>query len=89
MKKINLLVRVKNPWFWIGLIATILSAIGVSPEIFTSWSVVGQVLLDFIKNPFEIGCVIFAILGVFVDPTTSGISDSSLALTYKTPKKEK
>lgn len=84
--KINWKVRVKNPYFWIGMLGVILTAMGVSPEMFTSWAAVGNQLLEFISNPFMIGSVISAVLGVLVDHTTSGISDSSQALTYIKPK---
>lgn len=83
--KINLPVRMKNPWFWIGIIGVILSAMGVSPEMFTSWSLVWESIVGLISNPFQLGCVIVAVLGVFIDPTTAGISDSARALTYKKP----
>ena len=86
--KINWKVRVKNPYFWIGLVGVILTAMGVSPEMFTSWSAVGNQLLEFISNPFMIGSVIVAVLGVLVDPTTTGLSDSTRALSYDEPNAE-
>lgn len=86
--KINFLVRIKNPWFWVGLFGTILSAMGVSPEMFTSWGAVLDAIRSMISNPFQIGCVVLAVLGVFIDPTTAGIGDSTRALTYTTPNKE-
>ena len=86
--KINIPVRFKNPWFWVGLGGVILSAMGVSPEMFTSWCAVWEAVCSLFSNPFQIGCVVLAVLGVFVDPTTSGISDSKRALSYKSPVKE-
>ena len=86
--KINFLVRAKNPWFWVGLFGTILAAMGVSPEMFTSWGAVLDAIRSLCSNPFQIGCVVLAVLGVFVDPTTDGIGDSTRALTYNTPNKE-
>ena len=86
--KINFLVRVKNPWFWVGIVGTILAAMGVSPEMFTSWAAVWDAIRSLFSNPFQIGCVVLAVLGVFVDPTTDGIGDSTRALTYTTPNKE-
>lgn len=86
--KINFLVRAKNPWFWVGLFSTILAAMGVSPEMFTSWGTVWDAIRSLCSNPFQIGCVVLAVLGVFVDPTTDGIGDSTRALTYTTPNKE-
>ena len=86
--KINFLVRAKNPWFWVGLFSTILAAMGVSPEMFTSWAAVWDAIRSLFSNPFQIGCVVLAVLGVFVDPTTDGIGDSTRAMTYTTPNKE-
>lgn len=86
--KINFLVRIKNPWFWVGLCGTILAAMGVSPEMFTSWGAVWDAIRSLLSNPFQIGCVVLAVLGVFVDPTTDGIGDSTRAMTYTTPNKE-
>ena len=86
--KINFPVRFKNPWFWVGLGGVILSAMGVSPEMFTSWGAVWETVCSLFSNPFQIGCVVLADLGVFFDPTTSGNSDSKRALSYKSPVKE-
>ena len=86
--KINIPVRFKNPWFWVGLVGVILSAMGVSPDMFTSWSSVWDAIVNLVSNPFMLGCVILAVLGVFVDPTTAGIGDSQRALTYSKPNKE-
>ena len=86
--KINFIVRVKNPWFWVGLGGTILAAMGVSPETFTSWGAVWDAIRSLLSNPFQIGCVVLAVLGVFVDPTTAGIGDSNRAMTYTAPNKE-
>lgn len=86
--KLNLKVRMKNPWFWVGFIGIILSAMGISPEDLTSWQAVLNMLKDFIGNPFMIITVATAILGVFVDPTTAGIYDSTQAMTYTKPRKD-
>lgn len=83
---INWKVRLKNPYFWIGIIGVILSAMGISADTLTSWSAVGQSLLELVKNPYMIVSVIMAVLGTLTDPTTAGISDSDLALTYDSPK---
>lgn len=86
--KINIPVRFKNPWFWVGLCGTILAAMGVSPEMFTSWDAVWEAVVNMVSNPYMLVSVVLAVLGVFVDPTTSGISDSKRALSYKSPAKE-
>jgi phi LC3 family holin len=86
--KINLPVRAKNPWFWVGLVGVVLSAMGVSPDMFTSWGAVWDAIVNLVSNPFMLGSVVLAVLGVFVDPTTAGISDSKRAMSYKSPAKE-
>ena len=78
--KINIPVRAQNWAFWLGLGATILTAMNISPEMFTSWSLVWQEIVALFSNPFRLGCVVFAIIGVCTDPTTPGIGDSTRAL---------
>lgn len=86
--KINIPVRFRNWAFWLGLGATILTAMNVSPEMFTSWDLIWVEFINLVSNPFRLCCVIVAIIGVFVDPTTKGIGDSSRAMTYSSPSKE-
>lgn len=83
---INWKVRAKNPYFWIGLIAVMLAAVGVSPESLTSWTILGEQIKNLLLNPFAIGCVVVAILGYVNDPTTKGLTDSKQALQYDKPK---
>ena len=67
--------RFKNPWFWIGILGVILTAMGAEPEMFTSWTVVMDKFKGVISNPFMLFTVATAVLGVFVEPTTSGLKD--------------
>ena len=83
--KINLPVRLQNPWFWVGLAGVILTAMGADPADFTSWAALMKALGDLCANPYMIASVAVAVLGVFVDPTTEGLGDSQRALTYKKP----
>lgn len=87
--KINIPVRMKNPWFWIGVASIALTAIGIDPSLFTSWGAVKDAVLSVLSNPFQLVTMVLAVLAVFVDPTTSGITDSSLAMTYSKPKGDK
>lgn len=87
--KLNIPVRLKNPWFWVGVASTILAAMGVEPEMFTSWATVWQAFVNLVCNPFQLGCVLLAVLGIFIDPTTAGITDSSRAMKYTAPTKDK
>ena len=86
--KINWKVRAKNPYFWFGLVAIVLAAVGAKPEMFTSWSILIMQVKSLLSNPFALGCVIVAIVGYINDPTTEGITDSKQALSYNKPKKD-
>ena len=86
--KINIPVRMKNPWFWVGIVSIALTAIGIDPTMFTSWSTVWDAIKDVLANPVRLVTMILAILAVFIDPTTSGITDSNLAMTYRKPKED-
>ena len=84
--KINWKVRLKNKNFWIAMIPTvlllvkpILELIGVDIDL----GEVGNALLSVVDGVF----VLMAVLGIITDPTTAGMSDSELALTYTEPKK--
>lgn len=86
--KVNIPVRFKNPWFWIGVVSIGITAIGLDPTTFTSWQSVLDAMIAVASNPVQLVTMALAILAVFIDPTTSGISDSKEALTYTNPKKE-
>lgn len=71
----NLTNRLKNPWFWIGILGVVLTAMGADPEMFTSWEIVVDKCKELVGNPFMLFSVFIAVLGVFVEPTTKGITD--------------
>lgn len=85
--KINWRVRVKNVYFWLAIGGVVLAAMGVSPEMFTSWDAVLAQFRVLASNPYMLGSVILAVVGVVNDPTTAGVADSSQALEYQKPKK--
>lgn len=81
---INWKVRVLNKTFWLTLVPalalllqTFLSVFGVKIELGETINK----LLVFINALFAV----LVIVGIVNDPTTSGISDSSRAMTYETP----
>lgn len=85
MKNINWLVRIKNKTFWIAIIPAILLLIQVVASVFgyeLNLDELGNKLLDVVNAVFSI----LVILGVVVDPTTAGLSDSEQAMTYIEPK---
>ena len=62
----------------VALVYHILGMLGIAPEI--TQNEIGQVITMVID--------LLVMLGVVVDPTTKGVSDSSRALSYTTPNKE-
>lgn len=86
--KINIPVRLKNPWFWVSLGGIILTAMGVDAEMFTSWQAVIDQAKALLSNPFMLVSVALAVLGVFIDPTTAGLGDSKQALSYQEPRRD-
>ena len=84
---INWKVRIKNKNFWIALIPAVLLLIQVIANVFgftIDLTDLGQKLLAVVNTLF----VVLAILGIVTDPTTEGISDSDLAMTYEEPKRK-
>ena len=86
--KLNLKVRAKNPYFWVGLVGVILAAMGVSPEMLTTWGAVIDAFKALITNPFMLGSVVLAVMGVLNDPTTAGLGDTNQVMDYVTPRKD-
>jgi phi LC3 family holin len=83
---INWKVRIKNPNFWVAIGSALLMAMGISPEVLTSWGAVWNAIKGLVSNPYMLICATMAITGVINDPTTKGVSDSKQALTYVKPK---
>lgn len=67
--------KIKNPYFWLGLAGVVLAAMGVEPEMFTSWSIVAEKAIELVSNPFMLVSVIVAVLGVITNPNTKGLKD--------------
>lgn len=83
---INWKVRIKNKTFWVSLIPALLLLAQAVSSVFgltLDMSEVGDKLLTVVNTLFAV----LTILGVVADPTTAGISDSALAMTYDEPKK--
>ena len=86
--KMNIPVRLKNPWFWIGVAGVLLTALGIDPKMLTSWEALRTAFVDVLGNPYLLASAAIALLGQFIDPTTAGLSDSAQAMEYQTPKKD-
>lgn len=87
---INWKVRFKNPVFIVQLILAVLTPIlayaGLTMQDLTSWETLGNILLGAIKNPYVLGLIAVSVWNALNDPTTAGVKDSSLAMTYEIPK---
>lgn len=84
---INWLVRVKNPAFWLALIPAVLLLIQVCAAPFGyqfDFTVLNQQLAAIVNAIFSL----LSILGIVVDMTTNGLSDSKQAMSYTEPKKD-
>lgn len=83
--KINWIVRLKNKNFWIAFIPALLLLVQVVASVFgytLDLGDIGNKMLAVVNAAFAV----LSILGVVTDPTTKGISDSDLAMTYNKPK---
>lgn len=82
---INWKVRAKNRAFWLAIIPALLLLIQQVAVVFGVALDLGQ-LQDQLVAVVGAAFAVLAILGVVVDPTTEGISDSLQALGYDAPK---
>ena len=84
MNKINWKVRVLNKTFWLTLVPALALLLQTFLAVFNISLELGETidkLLVFINALFAV----LVIVGVVNDPTTSGVSDSSRAMTYDRP----
>lgn len=84
---INWKVRIKNKNFWLAIIPGLLLVIQTVAAVFGAtidFGDLGNKLLAVVNAIFAV----LAILGIVTDPTTEGISDSTLAMTYEEPKRK-
>ncbi len=84
---INWKVRIKNKAFWMAMIPALLllaqqvcGMFGIELDI----AGISEQLIAIIGTAFAI----LSLLGVVNDPTTSGMSDSSQAMSYREPRKD-
>lgn len=89
---INWKVRIKNPVWWAEVAAAIilpmLAAVGMSWNEVTTWAKLWEIIVAAIGNPVTVVAVVVSLWNAVVDPTTAGIGDSALAMTYNKPRKE-
>lgn len=86
--EINWIVRFKNKAFWLAFIPAVLmlaQAILQIVGINFDYSELSMRLTGIVEALF----VVLMLLGIVTDPTTKGIKDSVLALSYDEPKDDK
>ena len=84
---INWKVRLLNKTFWITLVPALALMLQAFLNVFGIRLELGETvdkLVVFINALF----VVLVIVGIVNDPTTSGISDSSRAMTYERPNEQ-
>lgn len=81
---INWKVRIKNKAFWLAMIPAVLLLVQTVAALFgltLDLGDIGDKLLAVVNAVFAL----LSILGVVVDPTTQGVSDSQRAMEYSEP----
>ena len=85
---INLDVRFQNPqyWFMLGMavILPMATYMGINATDITSWSTLGNMFAEAIKNPYLLVMVIANVYNATVDGTTKGFKDSQMMLNGET-----
>lgn len=80
---INWKVRIKNPVFWTTVIPAVVSAVYA---VLGALGVVAPIAESEVINLAAVIIGVLTTLGVLVDPTTKGLSDSHMAMTYRAPR---
>lgn len=85
----NWKIRIKNPSFWVSVIIAIVTPVlayfGLTAQDMTSWGAIWDVIVQAISNPYVLLMAAVSVYNAIVDPTTTGVTDSSRALQYDTP----
>ena len=80
----NWKVRIRNKLFWLALIPAVLILVETVCRLFGYEMETGDLkeqLLNLVNAVFAV----LAVLGIVVDPTTEGLSDSDRAMSYEEP----
>ena len=84
--KINWKIRRKNALFVAQIVLAVLTPIlayqGITMQDVTTWGALWGVIVEAVSNPYVLGLVIVSVWNAITDPTTPGLGDSDLALSY-------
>ena len=81
---INWKVRIKNRQFWISVIPALALVAQAVAAVF-GYTLDLSTLVGKILAVVDAVFALLVILGIVVDPTTAGVSDSKRALSYEVP----
>ena len=84
--KINWKLRFQNKT---TLTAIILALVALVYQVLGLFGVVPKISQDELTTVIGMVINLLCLLGIVVDPTTNGVSDSARALTYDTPRADK
>ena len=84
---INWKVRLKNKQFWLAVIPAVALVAQAVAAVF-GYAINLSTLVGKLQAVVNAVFALLVILGVVVDPTTAGISDSKRAMTYDEPWKD-
>lgn len=84
--KINWKLRFQNKT---TLTAIILALVALVYQVLGLFGVVPKISEDELTTVIGMVINLLCLLGIVVDPTTNGVSDSARALTYDTPRADK
>lgn len=82
--KINWKVRFKNKTWLVTFLITVLAFVY---QILSMFDIVPPITQDMATQFITIAVNMLVAVGVVIDPTTAGTSDSEQAMTYEEPKK--
>lgn len=86
---INWKIRVKNVSFQVSvalaIVTPILTYFGLAAQDLTTWGTIWNVIIQAVSNPYVILMVAVSLYNAVVDPTTTGVTDSSRVLQYNVP----
>lgn len=85
---INWKVRIKNKAFWLALIPALALIATTIASVF-GYTIDLNTLVGKIQAVVNAVFALLVILGIVVDPTTAGVSDSDRAMTYLKPWSDK
>ena len=81
---INWKIRIKNKQFWVSVIPAVSLVVQAVASVF-GFQLDFSTLVGKILGVVDAVFALLVILGVVVDPTTVGVSDSKRAMSYEEP----